>query len=187
MRSNILVVIENGILTAYCLDDKLNWEVGRVSAGNKPDIAFHSETTSRKHGTFVNSNGTWIYKDKYGKNGTIYNGKHVDRGLAGHTRPKILKNGDVLIFGGGEEPVINSKTVWALFCEEKYGDVWSIEDTKDIRNLKFTDGSESKVLSDPPKGSVVYLSKGIAIYMGDVTYICGNISVQSAGQSAVNL
>lgn len=49
-KSNNLVVIENGQLTQYSLDDKNVWEVGRPSRDNVPDIKLHSTTASRKHG-----------------------------------------------------------------------------------------------------------------------------------------
>ena len=33
---------------------------------------------SRKHGRFENMDGIWFYLDNNGKNGTVYNDKHID-------------------------------------------------------------------------------------------------------------
>ena len=66
-KGNSLIVIENGKLTDYRLDDKLVWEVGRPSRDNNPDIILHSVTVSRQHGKFQNIDGMWFYLDKKGK------------------------------------------------------------------------------------------------------------------------
>ena len=71
-RENTLIVIENGQLTSYDLDNRLIWEVGRPSKDNLPDIKLHSLTVSRKHGRFQNIDGMWFYLDKNGKNGTVW-------------------------------------------------------------------------------------------------------------------
>ena len=74
---NNLIVIENGVLKSFSLDDKQIWEVGRPTPGNIPDIPLYSYTVSRKHGKFQNMEGIWFYLDLKGKNGTIYNEKHI--------------------------------------------------------------------------------------------------------------
>lgn len=176
-KGNSLVVIENGQLTTYLLDDKLVWEIGRPSEGNFPDIRLHSTTVSRKHGRLQNMDGMWFYLDRNGKNGTVYNGKHVTAGLRGRTKPISLKNGDILVFGGGENAVINTKTIWAMFSEKVYENTWKVEDTKGFSQLSFKDGDDVTVLNNPSKGTVIEKDDGIAIYMGDITYLAGNISV----------
>lgn len=176
-KGNSLVVIENGQLTTYSLDDKVRWEVGRLSKESAPDIKLHSTTVSRKHGRFQNMDGVWFYVDGLGKNGTVYNGKHVTPGLRGKVKPITLNNGDVLIFGGGEEAIINSKTIWTLFSERMFEERWRVEDTKGLSRLSFTDGNQATVYEEPAKGTVIEKEDGIAIYMGDVTYLVGNIAV----------
>ncbi|MDD6657104.1 MAG: FHA domain-containing protein [Lachnospiraceae bacterium] len=176
-KGNSLIVIENGQLTSYQLDDKLVWEVGRPSKDNNPDIKLHSTTVSRQHGRFQNLDGMWFYLDKKGKNGTVYNGKHVTPGIRGRVKPITLKNGDILIFGGGEEAIINSKTIWTMFSERRFDERWRVEDTKGLNRLSFTDGNQSTVLAEPVKGTVIEKEEGIAIYMGDITYLIGNIAV----------
>lgn len=97
-----LIIIENGQLTSYMLDDKNVWEVGRPSKENIPDIKLHSTTVSRRHGKFQNLDGEWFYLDYNGKNGTVYNQKHIKPGINGRVRPVMLKDGDLFVFGGGE-------------------------------------------------------------------------------------
>lgn len=176
-KGNSLIVIENGQLTTYSLDDKTTWEVGRPSTENKPDIKLHSTTVSRRHGRFQNMDGVWFYIDRMGKNGTVYNGRHVAPGIRGKVKPITMNNGDVLIFGGGDEAVINSKTIWALFYERKFDDVWRVEDTRGLKRLSFTDGKKSIIYEEPAKGTVIEKEDGMAIYMGDITYLVGDIAV----------
>lgn len=176
-KGNSLIVIENGQLTTYVLDDKLVWDVGRPSKENIPDIKMHSTTVSRQHGRFQNLDGMWFYLDKKGKNGTVYNGKHVTAGIHGRIKPITLKDGDILIFGGGEEAVINSKTIWAMFSEHLYNQRWRVEDTRGLSTLSFTGGEDATVLEEPARGTVIDKNTGIAIYMGDITYLNGDIAV----------
>ena len=51
---NNLILIENGQIFSYVLDNKNSWEIGRPSKDNIPDIKLHSATVSRKHGKFQN-------------------------------------------------------------------------------------------------------------------------------------
>lgn len=177
-KGNNLVIIENGQLTSYCLDDKLVWEIGRPSKDNTPDIMLHSTTVSRHHGRFQNVDGIWFYVDKKGKNGTVYNGKHLKTGIGGRIKPINLKNGDVLIFGGGEEAIINSKTIWALFSEKRFEERWRVEDTEGFEKIAFSSGNETTVLDRPSKGTVVERDDGIAIFMGNITYLVGDVAIK---------
>lgn len=176
-RSNILIVIENGQLMTYSLDDKNIWEVGRPSRNNVPDIKLHSRTASRKHGKFQNMDGVWFYLDYNGKNGTVYNGKHIGTGLKGRVKPVFLNDGDIFIFGGGEKPVINYKTIWAMFSKTDFGEQFQTVDSKEYHKISVTDGEDTTVLQDPVKGTVVEKKDGIAIYMGDITYLIGDVRI----------
>ena len=135
-KKNNLIVIENGQLSSYLLDDKLLWDIGRPSKGNKPDIKLYSPTVSRKHGRLQNIDGMWFYIDKKGKNGTVYNGKYVTTGIRGRIKPIFLSSGDVLIFGGGEEPTINCKTIWSIFLQNDFEERWSFLYNSNIRNFE---------------------------------------------------
>jgi pSer/pThr/pTyr-binding forkhead associated (FHA) protein len=174
---NKLIVIEKGKIFTYNLDDKLSWTVGRVTTENNPDIKLSLSTVSRKHGELTNIDGNWFYMDFNGKNGTVYNNKQIKPGIYGKIKPVILKNGDTLIFGGGSEAVINSKTVWAKFITSSIEGAWRVNDTAGYSHITFNDGNEKIRMDSPKKGTVLEKENGIAIYMGDFTYLLGNIEV----------
>lgn len=174
---NNLIVIENGQLSIYLLDDKLVWEVGRPSKDNWPDIKLHSATASRKHGRFQNMDGIWFYIDNNGKNGTVYNEKHIETGLNGRVKPIMLSDGDILIFGGSREAVINCKTIWVMFSTHYYDEYWRIVETRECTNFVFSDGHKETKLENPAKGTVIEKDNGLAIYMGDITYLAGDVSL----------
>lgn len=176
-KKNNLIVIENGQIHTYLLDDKLQWNIGRLSKGNEPDIRLHSTTASRKHGTFQNMDGVWFYLDGHGKNGTVYNKKHIEAGMNGRVKPVMLSDGDVFVFGGGEEEVINSATIWAMFSTRKLDFEWRLVDTKGWQDFIFQDGCHEVEYHKPDKGLVVNLDNGMAIYMGDVTYTVGDVQI----------
>ena len=176
-RKNNLVLIEGGKLRVVCLDDRLEWKLGRGTSESRPDICLHSNTVSRKHGTFMNMDGYWFYLDENGKNGTIHNGRQITKGIGGRIKPVMLENGDIFIFGGGADAGVSSRTIWAMYYEYSLDNDWRIEDTHDLINLSFSDGKESLHVFKPGKGTVVDLDDGMAIYMGNTTYINGNMKV----------
>ena len=116
--------------------------------------------------------------DHKGKNGTVYNDNRIRSGIGGRVRPVSLQNGDVLIFGGGEEAVINYKTVWAMFLTTKSEDEWRVEDTKGYSKIDIYDSGDITTLENPSKGTVIDKENGMAIYMGDVTYVTGEINLK---------
>lgn len=177
-KGNNLILIENGQLTKYTLDDRNIWEVGRPSRDNVPDIKLHSSTVSRKHGKFQNMDGIWFYLDYYGKNGTFYNHKHIDKGVRGRVKPLMLKDGDIFVFGGGEEEVINGKTIWGLFTEKDFAESWRVVDSKGYSHISFLSGDNETTLFEPDKGTVIEKDGGIAIYMGDLTYMIGDMHMR---------
>lgn len=176
MKNN-LITIENGQLKTYILDDKLLWEVGRPSKGNNPDIKLCSATVSRKHGAFKNMDGVWFYLDYNGKNGTIYNNKQIKAGLNGRIRPIILNNRDVFIFGAKEEAAKSCKPAWAVFLTNIYDLKWRVEDTKGMKKLGVQDKDIFTQIESPAKGTIVETDSGMAIYMGDLTYLVGNVQL----------
>ena len=176
-KGNTLIIIENGKLTSYALDNKNVWEVGRPSKENTPDIKLRSATVSRKHGKFQNMDGVWFYLDYNSKNGTIYNHKHINAGLNGRVKPVMLEAGDTFVFGGGEEEIINCKTIWGLYTTKVFEDYWRVMDSKDYKQLQFISEGKSTILMSPKKGLVIENENGIAIYMGDITYMIGDMEV----------
>jgi pSer/pThr/pTyr-binding forkhead associated (FHA) protein len=176
-KSNQLIVVEPNRLKAYSLDDKLVWEVGRPSQNNNPDIRMHAATVSRQQGWIRNINGVWFYAERKGKNGTFRNGKPVTCGIGGRIKPLLLKHGDVMLFGAGSEPVVDPRTVMTVFLEQCPEGTWRAEGTAASRKLLFTDGEQSLTLNKPAMGSFIELEKGIAIYMGEITWLLGDITV----------
>ncbi|MFI3177235.1 MAG: FHA domain-containing protein [Eubacteriales bacterium] len=175
--NNQLIVIENRQLNRYVLDDKLEWQIGRVSKGCNPDIQLYSATVSRKQGNFINECGVWYYVDCFGKNGTMYNEKPIQKRRNNRIIPLELEEGDTFIFGGGTTPSLNSKTVWALYTTKSYGERWDAVDTQGMNQLTFTAGERETTLEHPQKGSVIDHGNGMGIYMGDITYVTDLMNV----------
>lgn len=176
-KGNKLIVIEDKQIKSYTLDNRNTWEIGRASKDNIPDIKLKSLTVSRKHGKFQNMEGIWFYLDYKGKNGTVYNKKHINTGINGRVKPILLNDGDVFVFGGEEEEVIDCKTIWALFITRDYEESWRIVDTKECKRIKIVTGEATTILNRPNKGTVIDKEDGIAIYMGELTYLIGNIKI----------
>lgn len=176
-KANTLIVIEKGLLTTYDLDERESWMVGRVSGTNRPDIALDSPTVSRKHGQFRKMNGIWFYLDHNGKNGTVYNNRHLEPGIKGREKPVILSEGDILIFGGGKGAVVHRKTVWSMFITRAFDGGWKRIDTGPSSSFEVWDGEEAIHYTEPDKGTVVIKKNGVAIYMGSYAYISGDLRV----------
>lgn len=176
-KANNLIVIENGILTTYHLDDKKSWELGRPSRDNFPDIKMRSVTVSRKHGKFQNMDGVWFYLDYNGKNGTVYNRKHLSPGINGRMKPILLSDGDTFVFGGAQEAVISCKTVWAIYVTKDFDEQWRVVDSKGLESVKIGNGLSVTELTHPDKGTVIEQNDGMAIYMGDLIYLMGNMEL----------
>ena len=173
-KGNYLTVVENGRIAEYCLDDKKEWSLGRADGENIPDIRLESTTISRQHGTFGNIDGLWVYFDNYGKNGTVMNGKPLNKGIGGLKKAEILQDGDVFVFGGAGRDVICRGTVWAYFFENSSGHEWRRVDTRDCTGLIFSAGTEKQEFDNPEKGMVLEFDEGTVIYMGNYTFLSGN-------------
>ena len=178
-KGKSLIIIENGQIISYELDKKDAWEIGRPTPNENPDIQLSTKTVSRKHGRFQKLDGFWFYLDYNGKNGTVYNRKHLSSGLGGRIKPVLLDDGDTFVFGGGKEETINSKTVFGVFLTKTFEEKWHVVDTKGYEQLLFTSGAESSIKEKPKKGLVLEGENGIAIYMGDLTYV--NVAMEVVG------
>lgn len=172
-----LIVIENGRLTDYSLDEKTKWEIGRAAKDNIPDIRLTTATVSRKHGCFMNMNGVWFYTDYNSKNGTVYNKKRISPGIKGRVKPMLLADGDILVYGGGDKETINCRTVWSVFLTKAFDDSWRIIDSKGYNRISLISDNKETILENPVKGTVIEKESGIAIYMGDLTYIIGDMEM----------
>ena len=147
--ANTLIVIERGLLTTYSLDDRESWTVGRVSGTNQPDIALNTPTVSRNHGQFRKMNGIWFYLDHNGKNGTVYNSRHLEPGIKGREKSMFVTR----VFDGGFKRL----------------------DTGSFSSIEIRDGEDVTRYTDPDKGTAVIKKNGVAIYMGGYAYISGNL------------
>ena len=174
-KGNSLILIENGQIKSYDLDDKNTWEIGRPSKDNNPDIKLSSLLVSRRHGKLRNMDGTWFYVDYYAKNGTFLNNRHLTTGLGGRVKPVILKDGDTFVFGGGKDGVINCKTVFGMFVTEKFDEKWKTIDSRGYENASFILNGKETPYMKLIKGTVIKENDGIGIYMGDLTYLIGNV------------
>lgn len=168
-RANNFIVIEHERLTVYPLDDKNVWEIGRVSKENHPDIILHAATVSRRHGRFQNVDGVWFYLDYNGKNGTVYNQRHITSGLSGRVKPVALKDGDVFVFGAA---------VWGLYITRDFEESWRIADSSEYAQIQLMTEGGITILNRQDKGAVIEKDKGIAIYMGDFTYLIGDVEMK---------
>ena len=175
IQCNTLIVIQNGQLKEYCLDDKPVWTVGRPTPENTPDIKLLSKTVSRKHGTFKASNGIWFYSDEYSTNGTKYNGKKMKLNSFKRKIPVILNDGDVFIFGSPRKDF--SDLTWALYSRLAFTDSWQVIYSKGYSALEFSLADEKIMFDKPEIGTHMKNNGGIAIYMGDKTFVTGNIKV----------
>ena len=175
---NSLIVIEGGQLETYILDDKNTWKIGRASKDSDPDIVLKMATVSRKHGRIENKGGVWFYIDEFGKNGTVYNKKHISKGKSGRIKPVLLENGDILVFGGGENEVVNFKTVWATYISREFIENWRTVDTKGSNTFEVVSSEGMVKLEQPKKGTVIDKKSGMVIYMGDLTYLVGDIEIK---------
>ena len=175
--TNRLIVIENGKLSIYTLDDRLSWELGRPTGSNHPDIELLSSTVSRRHGKFQNTDGYWFYVDYNGKNGTLYNGKQITTGRSRQLKPVMLSDGDVFLFGGAEGAAMNCKTIWAMFTNRSYEEEWKVVDTQGCESITLTDGTDRICVDHLYKVMVIEEKDGFGIYMGDLTYLIGDIRI----------
>ncbi len=176
-KSNYLTIIERGKIFDICLDDKAEWKIGRPNHENMPDIVLKPLTISRFHGMFKNFDGTWFYYDNYSKNGTTYNGKYLKVNKNGIPKPELVDKGGIFVFGGGDKAIICNETVWARFAVYEKCPDWRVEDTYNMGLLHFSDEVSEMEFKEPEKGTVVETDRGIAIYMGDVTYTSGRMEV----------
>ena len=95
----------------------------------------------------------------------------------GRIRPVMLEDGDVFVFGGGKEEVINYKTIFGLYITKEFDENWRVVDSKGYTQIKFVNSDKVTILNKPEKGTVIKKEDGIAIYMGDLTYLIGEMEM----------
>jgi pSer/pThr/pTyr-binding forkhead associated (FHA) protein len=180
MSVNRFVTIEGGRIEVFDLDNRRCWYLGRPSPGNDPDIKFQSTMVSRKHGRLENVDGLWFYFDGYGRNGTLFNWKHLAPGIQGRSVPMMLEDGDCLVFGCGENSQITSKSPLGFFTENEASSEWKKLDSKYYHRIFFKDTIRTQAFEEPEPGTIVKSADGIGIYMGDYSFACGDMKIEGA-------
>jgi len=168
-----LIVIENGRIETYFLDNRQKWLIGRAGSESRPDIELQSKTVSRRQGELRLVGTSWMYRDCCGKNGTILDGKRIRPRQTGSIPHIELEDGDVFIFGSGDSGAINSETVWALYTTKDVDDEWRTVDTSGYDKIRFKCRNFMTEAKNPEKGFYVIKDDGAAIYMGGRTYLSG--------------
>ena len=121
-----LVVLENGRIRVYPLDQRQKWLLGRSSKGNEPDIPFQSKIVSRQHGWLMGMDEEWYYVDNpRNLNGTWLNGSCIERPLSGIRKPVTLRDGDVLRVDSGETALEGDIAVMLYTTREVRGN-WAV-------------------------------------------------------------
>jgi len=178
IEKSMLIVIEGDELRTYRLSEKDKWEIGRISKTTVPDIAFSSHSVSRKQGYLQFIDGFWFYIDYYGKNGTVYNTKRLKPGIGSTKKPVCLEDQDTLIFGCGASSSRRTVKNWAFYSMFDPEEGWrNVVTEKCHGNLRVQDGCMLKTFSGIRRGTFIRLDNGLLIYMDDITYLAGNISL----------
>lgn len=124
-----LIVLEKDQIRCCALDVRPEWLVGRQDprrANNVPDIPFSSMIVSREHGWFHNIEDRWYFTDNpKNLNGTFYNGKKMDRPLAGKKKSVMLSDGDVLRIDNDDLNAANKDGVLMLFTTVNVSGTWT--------------------------------------------------------------
>lgn len=121
-----LIILEDGQIQSYSLNQKKEWTFGRFNREYRPNITMHSEIVSRRHAMFFKSNDEWYYQEEGSLNGTWYNGRKLQVEPDGNYRPVRLKNGDVLRIDSSNLDRPDENGVWMLFSTEVTNDNWNI-------------------------------------------------------------
>lgn len=130
-----LVVLENGRIRVYPLDQRPKWLLGRSSQGNAPDIPFSSRIVSRQHGWLMGMDEEWYFVDNpRNRNGTYLNGTRIERPLSGIRKPVTLRDGDVLRVDSGEAEWESDIAVMLYTTREVQGN-WAVYPLNGVQTL----------------------------------------------------
>ena len=72
---------------------------------------------------------------------------------------------------------MNCKTIWAMFTNKSYEEEWKVVDTQGCESITLTDGTDRICVDHLYKGMVIEEKDGFGIYMGDLTYLIGDIRI----------
>lgn len=177
MQENMLVIFENGEARSYLLDDREQWRLGRTTDACCNDIQLYSRCVSRNHGRFVKKQAKWYYQDQLGKNGTIYNGEHINS-----TEYYLLAEGDYFRFGCKKADRKNGSAA-GLYTEVNHGYKWHCETIENQKQIMLSDGRKTVLFDFSRDGMVRQMENGLAvcvgndIYMTEKIYMCNRMQV----------
>ena len=177
-KENTLLVIENGLTTLYSLDNRLEWNLGRTSTGNSPQVPLHLPTVSRKHGRFVNIDGYWFFFNESDERRTTYNGQYVKKAYAGRKRPIMLRDMDCLVYGSTLDDLESVNNVVSFYFEKTYEGGWKTVDTKGKKRFAISCDGISEEYQNPMCGILLDSMNGRVIYMGDYSYVTGDVELK---------
>ena len=133
--SSSLTTLEKNNIRSYPLDMRREWNIGRNTINNSPEIGFVSEIVGRNHGSLVNIDNRWYYIDKGSVNGTYINGVKLENGANGTSKPYMLKNGDVLRIDSDNLSDPDSRGVWMMFTSELLNENWKTLQLNEKQNV----------------------------------------------------
>lgn len=124
------VVMFEGKVTEYELEQKNRWLVGRPWPGNTPadtpDIPLYSQIAGRKQGEFAQMDGRWYYINRSKTNPTLYNNAPIEDGMGGRPNPVQLRNGDTLRVDFPESGKYDKRGVLILFTTDESEGEWKL-------------------------------------------------------------
>lgn len=133
--SSSLTTLEKNNIRSYPLDMRREWNIGRNTINNSPEIGFVSEIVGRNHGSLVNIDNRWYYIDKGSVNGTYINGVKLENRANGTSKPYMLKNGDVLRIDSDNLSDPDSRGVWMMFTSELLNENWKTLQLNEKQNV----------------------------------------------------
>lgn len=118
------IVLENGFVRSFPLDERRIWSLGRIVPGTEPDIPFNSKIVSRSHGRLISVDGDWYFEHLSRTNGTYHNGIKINYSDDNASRTVKLKDGDILRIDSDDFDKPEARGVWMMYSKECIGNRW---------------------------------------------------------------
>lgn len=139
-----LVVLEDGAVRSYPLNENQIWKIGRKNPESENDIELESKIVSRKHGQIQSVDGEWYYIDNGSLNGTYYNGSKIKANDHGEFDAVKLSNGDILRIDSDSLDYPEERGVFFLFTTEGIGNQWKTV-TLNKKEISFGRNEENDI------------------------------------------
>lgn len=139
-----LVVLEDGAVRSYPLNENQIWKIGRKNPESENDIELESKIVSRKHGQIQSVDGEWYYIENGSLNGTYYNGSKIKANDHGEFDAVKLSNGDILRIDSDSLDYPEERGVFFLFTTEGIGNQWKTV-TLNKKEISFGRNEENDI------------------------------------------